>query len=82
MGGTISMNKMFVGILSLLLIVTALSSTYVLNIKSDNKLPSITSKTDYRQIKKTFTGFIFSSEGKLVKEISVKINGKQSSVHI
>lgn len=41
-------------------------------------LPS-TSKAAYKEIDKTFTGYIYSSEGKLLKEVPVKINGKQYS---
>jgi hypothetical protein len=62
------MKRVIVGILSICIIAATITTMYVVNSKADSK-----------QINKTFTGFIFSSEGKLVKEVPIKINGKQYS---
>ena len=71
---------MLVGILSLCLLGTTAAAIHVLNSKADDKNFQIISKTAYKEIDRTFTGFIFLPEGKLVKEVPVKINGKQYSV--
>jgi uncharacterized protein YxeA len=73
------MKKLIVGILTLCIIGATFAAMHVLNPKADNTISQITSETTYKQINRSFTGFIFSPEGKLVKEVSVKISGKQYS---
>lgn len=77
--GEISMRKIIVGIIILCIIGVTSAAMYAFSSKTDNAELQITSESACREINKTLTGFIFSPEGKLVKEVPVKIIGKQYS---
>lgn len=73
------MKKRIVGILSLCIIGVAAVLIYVFILKSGITALTGISKAAYEEVNKTFTGFIYSSEGKLINKIPVKIMGKQYS---
>ena len=77
--GAISMKKFIIGIVGVCIIGIAGTSLYMLNRGTGSNIPQATSEAGFKIINKILTGYIFSGEGKLVKEVPVKINGKQYS---
>lgn len=73
------MKKFVVGILILCFIGATAETMHVSRSKAGNTVLPNASVAAYKEINKTLTVFIYSSEGKLIKEVPVKIRGRQYS---